>query len=168
MIMALLFAVLLFGLGIYSIRSQTAQLRQLKAGPQLASDDRSYLKRRAYRRLVNALLLMVLAGMLAGTYLSGLEERINAIAADQKQDGLTPEEKQIAWFWGYYWMIILILIFLVVASAIVDLWATRRYAHAQLRRLREDHHALLDRDLALYRQQRNDRFRYGLSNDDAD
>jgi hypothetical protein len=44
----------------------------------------------------------------------------------------------------------------LVASA--DAWATRRYGLTILRELRDEHKARLARDLAVFRQQKTDRF----------
>ena len=52
----------------------------------------------------------------------------------------------------------LILVFVAVCGAILDFWATRWYWMAQYRLMKADHEAKLQRDLAVYRQAKdNDR-----------
>ena len=41
---------------------------------------------------------------------------------------------------------------MIVCLAMFDFWATRRYWMAQYRRIKQDHDAKLRRDLAVYRQ----------------
>jgi len=166
---ALLLSAVLVLIAVLSIRSQFRQLREVRHGPAMASDDRSYLRHRSIRRIINGGLMLALGGMLAGSYLSGNEDRADGIAAEAEQakrDGVardrTEEEKAFLRFYGGYWIGVLVLLFLVMAVAVADFWATRRYAMAQLNRLREDHQAVLRRDLEMYRQQkRSDRMRPG-------
>jgi hypothetical protein len=166
MIVALLLAAILLLIAIVSIRWQISNLRRMRAQPHMPSDDRSYLRNQAYRRLVMGALLIALAGMLAGTYLSGLERQADQFGQKQgdanpgDRPALQPEDRALARLYLIYWISILVLLFLVVSLAIVDLWSTRRYAWEQLRRIQSENRAMLERDLAMYRQQKlNDRMR---------
>jgi hypothetical protein len=151
-------------LAVFSIRRQLASLKRIRTGT-LPSDDRGYLRSQAYRRLVQGLLLIVLAAMLAGTFLSGMEQRADeprrkVIAGDDKPPP-TQEEKEFMRFYLIYWSAILLLLFVVVSMAIVDMWSTRRYAWQQFRRIQSENRTMLERDLAMYRQQKiNDRMRH--------
>ena len=167
MFFALVFAGILLLLAVFSIRRQVSSLQRLKREIHLPSDDRSYLRNQAYRRLLTGVLLLGLAGLLAGAYLSGMERRADEIGEKRvaaNEEGEKPpvaeEVKDFLRVYSYYWIGILILLFVVISLAIVDLWATRRYAWTQLRRIRTENRTLLERDLALYRQQKiNDRMR---------
>jgi len=163
MIFALLFAAILLPLALVSIRRQVRTLERLRSHLLMPSDERTYLCRQVYRRFAIGILLLGLSGMLAGTYLSGMEERADQLG--QRNRAEDPPDKAVeardfARFYSLYWISVLVLLFLVVSLAIVDLWATRRYGWLQLRRIQSENRTLLERDLAMYRQQRiNDRMR---------
>jgi hypothetical protein len=166
MIFALILAGLLLLVAIWSIRRQFTTLKRLRTENNIPSDDRSYLRNQAYRRLINGALLLGLAGMLSGAYLSGMEKQAEEIGkkkeanADGEKPPVAEETKDFLRLYSYYWIGTLILLFLVVSLAIVDLWATRRYAWQQLRRIQAEHRVVLERDLAMYRQQKaNERMR---------
>lgn len=141
-------AAVIAGIAIYSLRGQLRQLRRLRA-ETMAADDRRYHRNRAYRRAANGVLMLLLAGLIAGSHLSGLEGRI-----DQIGDDPTPEQRDLARFYALYWIAVLVLIFLVVVIALMDLIGTWLYGHGQMRRLRAEHQERLDRDLAVVRGRR--------------
>ncbi|MCE9531111.1 MAG: hypothetical protein K8T89_08305 [Planctomycetes bacterium] len=166
MIFALFIAGVLLLLAIVSIRRQARNLRRLRNESHLPSDDRSYLRNQAYRRIATGILMLGLAGMLAGTFLSGMEKRIEQHrdfknpAENEEQRKEQAEARELARFYLLYWATILILLFIVVSLAIIDLLSTRRYAWVQMRRIQSEHRVILERDLAMYRQQKdNDRIR---------
>jgi len=151
---------LLAGIAVVSLRYQVRNWRRLRS-ESLASDDRRYLRGVAQRRTLNAVLLLVLAGMLAGAYLSGGQQELNRIAGLPAQDPpgeQTPEDKEFVKSWAIYWIVFLVLLFFVIVIAAADYTATSLYARQQLRRIRDEQRTLLERDLAVYRQQKlNDR-----------
>jgi hypothetical protein len=172
---ALALSVLLLLLGLGTGWKQVANLRRLGREKHLPSDDRRHFGRQARRRLVVSILLVVIANMIAGTYLSGMEQRANEIAERPKPEAvegadpvqqLNPEDRQFARVWGVYWIVIITLLLVVVGLAMLDLLATRRYGMEQYRRIRDDHRVKLERDLALYKQQRGGRFGSRLASDD--
>jgi len=61
---------LLAGIALVSLRYQVRTWRRLRT-ESLASDDRRYLRGVCQRRTLNAVLLLALAGMLAGSYFTG-------------------------------------------------------------------------------------------------
>jgi len=164
---AILLSAVLLLIAVLSIRSQFTQLRQLRTGPMMADEDRRYFRNRCRRRILNGLIMVALAAMLSGSYLSGIEARANQMAADadaarqaQIVRELSPEELEFRKFYSLYWIGILGLLFLIMTVADVDFWATYRYARSQLKRIREDQQAMLRRDLEMYKQQKiNDRMR---------
>ena len=168
MIFAFFFAIILMLLAVFSIRRQLGNLRRMRSELRLPSDDRYYLRQQAYRRLMTGFLLIGLAGLLAGAYLSGMEQRAAVLGQNRAADenGQKPpagqEEKDFFRFYSIYWIGVLVLLFLVVSLAVVDLVATRGYAWQQLRRIQSENRAMLERDLAMYRQQQlNQRMRGG-------
>lgn len=169
---ALVLAGLIALFAVLTVRRQFRNLGRLKREQHIASDERQFIRRQAWRRIVNGVFLLVLAGMMAGTYLSGMEKQADELGKKQEakrkeaaQAGLpapemTEDEKQFVRLWLGLWIAILVFVFLTFSMAIVDIWATRRYAWAQLQRMRDDHRTLLERDLAVLRQQKaNDRMR---------
>lgn len=167
MIFALIFAGILLLIAVSSIRRQMHSLRRLQRDQHVPSDERRYLKNQAYRRIVTGCLLIGLAGMLSGAYFSGMERRADQLGDEKRpvdEEGrkqpMADEDKDFVRFYAFWWIGILVLIFLVVSLAIADIWATRRYAWTQLKRISSEHREVLERDLAMYRQQKlNDRMR---------
>lgn len=162
MVAALLLSALLAGIAGVSLRYQMRTRRRLKA-EAMASDDRRYLTGVYRRRTLNAVLMFLLAGMLAGAYLSGGQQELNRIAGLKLQDppaDYTPEDTEFVKAWAKYWMAILGLLFFVVVLAVADYVAVGQYGRVQLRRIQREQRDLLERDLAVYRQQKlNDRLR---------
>jgi len=147
---------LLAGIAVVSLRYQARNWRRLRS-ESLASDDRRYLRGQYRRRTLNGVLLLALAGMLAGAYLSGGQQELNRIAG---LDERTAVEKEFVKSWAIYWIVFLVLLFFVIVIAAADYTATSLYARQQLRRIRNEQRTLLERDLAVYRQQKlNDRAR---------
>jgi drug/metabolite transporter (DMT)-like permease len=153
---------LLAGIAVVSLRYQLRTGRRLRT-ESLASDDRRYLRGVCQRRTVNGVLLLVLAGMLAGAYLSGGQQELNRIAGLPFQDPpgeRTPEDDEFVKSWAIYWIVVLAVLFFVIVIAVADYTATSLYARQQFRRIRNEQRTLLERDLAVYRQQKlNDRAR---------
>lgn len=169
---ALVLAGLIALFAVLTVRRQFQNLGRLKRESHIPSDEHHFIRKQAWRRILNGGFLLVLAGLLAGTYLSGTERQATELAAKrakekeqaeatgQRQPDMTEDEKRFVRFWGGLWITILIFVFLTFSVAIVDIWATRRYAWQQLQRMRDDHRTLLERDLAVLRQQKaNDRMR---------
>jgi len=160
MVFAFVIAIVLLLMGVVTIRRQTRNLGRLKHPDFMASDEHAYQRNLARRRIVTSVLLIVLGGMLAGAYMSGLEHRADVFGQNRGTDEngqkqpLTAEQKDFARLYYVYWATVLVLIFLVVSLAIVDIWSTRRFAWSQLRLIQSDNRVKLERDLALYRQQK--------------
>jgi prepilin signal peptidase PulO-like enzyme (type II secretory pathway) len=160
---AILLSVLLVGIAVVSLRYQLRTWRRLRSGEAIPSDDRRYLRGLLQRRTLNALLMLILAGMLAGAYLSGGQgelERIGELRQQNPPVEPTAEDKEIVKSWAIYWIGVLGLLFFVLMIAMADYLATAIYGRQQLRRIRAEQSTLLERDLAVYRQQKlNDRMR---------
>lgn len=156
----LLMSTLLAGIALISLRYQIRTWKRLRT-ESLASDDRRYLRGVAQRRTVNAVLLLALAGMLAGSYFTGGLDELGRIARLGQQDPpakMTDEDKETVKSLAMYWIVVLALLFFVIVLAVADYTATSLYARQQFRRIRNEQRTLLERDLAVYRQQKlNDR-----------
>jgi hypothetical protein len=151
---------ILAAIALVSLRFQVRNWRRLR-NESLASDDRRYLRGLAQRRTINSVLLLILAAMLAGAYLSGGQQELNRIAGLKLQDppeDRTPEDDEFVKSMAIFWSAFLVVLFFVVAVAIADYTATSLYGRQQLRRIQSEQRTLLERDLAVYRQQKlNDR-----------
>jgi hypothetical protein len=160
-VVGLIFAALLAVFGVGAGARQFRTLARVRAEPFLPPEDRTYFRRQAFRRLAVSALLLAVGGMIAFYYLSGMDARMDAIpernraggqaAADDPQ---AEADKQFTRQVGAYWIVVVLLIGVVVLVAVLDIWATRRYWMARYKELKDDHKAKLQRDLAVYRQQR--------------
>jgi hypothetical protein len=153
----LLLAASLVLVGGYTVSRQRRALRALAAEPFVADADRRYLHGQAIRRGLTSALLVVIGALIAFYYLSGMDARMDAIPERNRDAEPAPEaasDKQFARFVGFYWIGVLGLVFLAVCLAVRDFWATRTYWMARYRELKADHDTKLQRDLAVYRQQK--------------
>ncbi|QEL18010.1 hypothetical protein PX52LOC_05024 [Limnoglobus roseus] len=160
MVIALLLALPLMLLGLVSGWQQVRGLKALYARKLVPSDEFAYLRGRYRRRLVVGLLLVLIGGMIAGAFVSGMEARADEMGekkptdADGEKPPITPTEKQFLRWYGIYWMGVMALTFFVIGLAMADGIATRRYWLKIYREMREEHNSQLRRDLAVYRQQK--------------
>lgn len=158
--LAVALAVGLALLGAGTAAVQVRGLRRLAARTHVPSDEFRYLRGRYRRRLLIALVLVLAGGMIGGAYLSGMEARVDAIekaGPDAPKPVVGDENWRFARLYALYWVGVIVLTFALVALAMVDSWATRRYWYAQFGRLREEHQAKLRRDLAVYKTMKQDR-----------
>jgi hypothetical protein len=120
-------------------------------------------------------LLVVIGGMIAFYYLSGMDARMDAIPERNKPDGQAAQDdpqaeadKEFTRQVGIYWIVVVLLLGVVVCVAMVDFIATRKYYMARYKEMKEDYETKLQRDLAVLRQQKlNDRVK-GLKKPDDD
>ena len=157
---AVLVLVLLFVAILYIVR-QIVALRRLRAAEEMALEERAYLHGRARRRLVTSLLLFLLGVMLAAALIY-LETPAHELAMEQaakEQQGdttpLAPEQRLFARFYLIFWIVFLLVLMAVIFLAALDYWATRRYALRQHRKIVNDRRAMIEREVARLRQERN-------------
>lgn len=175
MVVGLILAALLVAFGVGAGVRQFRTLARVRAEPFMPAEDRTYLRRQAVRRLGVSALLLAVGGMIAFYYLSGMDARMDAIPERNKGDAAAaagdPQaaaDKEFTRQVGAYWIVIILLIGVVVLIAVIDLWATRRYWMARYKELKEDHQTKLQRDLAVYRQQKLNARAKGLGRRSAD
>ncbi|MBX9582950.1 MAG: hypothetical protein K2X87_21805 [Gemmataceae bacterium] len=181
MVVGLILAAGLIVFGVGTAARQRRTLRRLREERFLPSDDRAYLKGQVRRRLATSAVLVLLGGMIGGAFLSGMEARANAIADRQRRADAPPadpeadpgrppdpppppseEDRQFVQVWGVFWIGVLVLVFAACCLAVFDFWATRKYWMAQYRILKAEHEAKLRRDLAVYRQTKDNARMTGL------
>ena len=157
---ALVLAAGLILLGAATGYVQVRGLRALAARKHVPSDEQAYFRNRYRRRLLTGAVLVALGGLIGGTYLSGMERRADQLGEPRQQADadptdkpkMTDAEKRFLRFWTAYWAVVLVLVFALVGLALVDALATRRYWLTLYRQIKDDHQAKLRRDLAVYRQ----------------
>jgi hypothetical protein len=155
----LLIAVLLGVAGFYACR-QVLLLRRLRQRQDLPSEEDVFLRRQAWRRLINSGLMVVLAGLLAFTlvYFEGpAQEVVEAREGMPAENAppLTPQQEHVVKVWGGLYIAILLLLLAVLFLAAVDLFSTRRYAREAYRKLQADRRAMIERQVIRLRQERN-------------
>ncbi len=148
--------VVLLGLaGFFGLR-QLRALRTTPAGPAVTDEDRTYLRRQAWRRLTCSALMAVLAGLLIGWYWLGLDQSIlDLVRQAVPNRHLDPGQRRtLNWGLAYISAIVLILMALLVL-ALLDLLAIRRFGIRHYRQMQADHRAVIAHEVARLRGQRN-------------
>ena len=144
----LVLAGILVFMAVMTIRWQFVLVAQVKKDTTMPSEDRRYLTKRARRRVLNGIFLLALGGMLSWTYLSGTEARAGELSKRNDPSRENPEipripfdeeERAFLKFYGTFWILFLLLLFVVFTMAIMDFWATRRYAVSELT---QEHYAM--------------------------
>ncbi len=153
----------LAGLAGYYAWRQVAALRRLRAAGDTPDSERRFVLRQIVRRLVGSGLLAVLAVMLGGALLyleppaRDLIDQIDAhehLAAGEKPE-LTPEQKEFRRRYTLYWIALLLVLLAVVGVVAVDMFATRWYGFREFRKIQADRRAMIERQVARLRQERN-------------
>jgi hypothetical protein len=160
MTIALLLAIPLILAGLGSGLAQLRNRAALAVRKHVPSDELAYFTTRYRRRLLAAAIMTLIGVLIAGAYLGGLEASADSLAApnaDGTRKIMTDDNRQFIRLYALFWSVVIILAFGLVAVAMTDAWATRRYALRMYRHLREDHHERLRRDLAVYLQDRDQR-----------
>lgn len=163
MVVGLLLAAGLVLAGAFTAFRQRRALRSLAEEKFLADEDHRYRHGQARRRMLTSGLLVVIGGLIGNYYLSGMDARMDAIP-DRNKIGAPPQEgqpdpqeesdRQFTKLVGFYWIGVMGLVFVAVCLAVFDFWVTRKYWMARYKELKADHEAKLQRDLAVYRQQK--------------
>lgn len=144
--------VLLVAVSGFFLGRQVQALRDLRRLP-LEEDEERRLRRQTYRRLSCSSLLLLLGFLLAGALL--LLEPPAQQLADQPTR-LTEAQLPLAKFWAGFWSAFLLILMVVVFIAGFDLWATRRHALREHRKIQADRRAMLEQQIQRLRHERND------------
>jgi uncharacterized BrkB/YihY/UPF0761 family membrane protein len=144
--------VLLVAVSGFFLGRQVQALRDLRRLP-LEEDEERRLRRQTYRRLSCSGLLLLLGFLLAAALI--LLEPPAQQLADQNTP-LTEEQKDLARIWAGFWIGFLLILLAVVLIAGFDLWATRRHALREQRKIQADRRAMLEQQIERLRHERND------------
>jgi hypothetical protein len=154
-------AAVLLLIAAYFLRRAVGVLRRTTPAFEMLPDERRYLRRQAWCRIVNSSLMVFVAMLLIGAYAAGLPQRADEIgkqrdaaAVDGKKPPLTEEQRDFGRVFGGYWIGVLLVVGLMLFLAGLDLLVTRRYGLTQLRRIQSDRRAMLQRQLARWREER--------------
>jgi hypothetical protein len=148
-------------LSLFYIWRQVQALRRLRSLPDLPPEERLFLRRQAWRRLVNSVLMLVLAALLttALVYLEEPAQRLAEARDAAQQAGnpgeLTGKDRDFAHLYGAFWLVFLLVLMVVVLLAALDLWSTRRYGLREHRKLLADRREMIERQVARLREERN-------------
>jgi hypothetical protein len=183
-VLAVLVALQLALAGYYGWKSVRTLRR---TGPlfEMMPDERQFLRRQGWRRLVNSIFMFLFACLLPASHLSGLEARAdklgdervkqraeahrnsdegNSAAPDNTSDGpkndrpppeMTPEQKRLAHLYAGFWIVALVLLAIILILAGIDVLATRSYAMMKLREYQADRNEQVQRELDRWRRERN-------------
>jgi hypothetical protein len=156
----------MLGLGSFYLWRQVQTLRSLH-GEQFSASEETYLRARAWRRLIGSVVMVVLALFLAGScflegeYQSFIQERgpatENETQPPPENKILKPEEKDFLRRFTIYWIIALLLLFTFVIIAAFDTWATLRFGLQQHRQLQRDQKLALEQQIRQIRRESNGR-----------
>jgi hypothetical protein len=95
---------------------------------------------------------MVILGVLLAVALLCLEEPADQIAKGGQAE--VEKQREFADFYGWYWIVFLLLLLALLVLAGIDLVSIRRHGWKQMRRLQEDRREMIARQAALLRQER--------------
>lgn len=157
---AILIVLVLLALAVFFGLRQVRLLRSLAGSTELASEDRRYYRRQAWRRLVCCGLMVIFAAMLGGWYGFGLNQRAEELRAEGRiaadaGAGFTVEQQRVVNLLSIYWMIATLVLLAMICLAFVDLWAIRRFGLRHLRQIQSDRRAMIEQEMANLRTQRN-------------
>src|SRR5262245_11848342 len=160
-----LLAGLLVLVGGYYLFTAIRTLQRTTPAFEMLPDERRFLRRQAWRRLINSTLMLLLAVLMVGGYLIGLPQRAaeigreREVAAQQAENGrppqLTDEQRQFGRFFAASVIVFLMLLFVIVMWSVVGLLATRRYAWYKFRQIPTDRRAMIQRQLDKWREERD-------------
>jgi hypothetical protein len=160
-LVGLILATILLLLGVGAGYRQVSALKRVRGEPFMADGDRQYFQRQGARRLVISGFLLIVGGMIFVYYLSGMDARMDAIPERNKLAGQPPpddpqaqSDKEFTRLVAMYWIVIIVILGVLVGLSVVDVWATRKYWMIRYKEIKADHETKLQRDLAVYRQQK--------------
>jgi hypothetical protein len=156
-----LLIVVLLALAGYSAWRQWRILQSAEGQNELPPEDRLFIRRQVRRRLWCAGLMVLLAGLLALSFV--LEGPANQLVAQgeaaHKRSGepqpFDPEQQRFFHLWSGFWIVTLLVLLGIIVLAGLDLIAIRRYGQRHLRQIQADRRAMIEEQIARVRSQRN-------------
>ena len=151
----------LVGLSGYFAWHQVQTLRGLRTS-QEPREDRYYARNQALRRLFGCGLMIAVAGLVAGWFLLGLHDLTTqlvqegqAAAAREEKPEMTPEQKRVFSAASLYVIFTLVVFLLLLLIAAIDIVAIRRYSRRHFEKINADRRAMIERQAARLRSQRD-------------
>jgi hypothetical protein len=104
--------------------------------------------------------MVVLAILLGGWYLSGQDRHAREMAHARQAAGTeapppSAEERQLVNRYGAYWLGFSVILFAIMALALVDFLAIRRFYLRSYRQIKADRNEMLQREIVRLRSERN-------------
>jgi uncharacterized membrane protein SpoIIM required for sporulation len=149
------------GLAGYFARQQLRALKRLRQAESIHPEERRYQRLHAGRVFVCCLLMLLVAGMVGGWYVLGLDAKYDELRqqastqADNPQQRLDPDQERWLTFFAFYWIVVILFALGMMYIGLMDYWAVRRFSLRQTRQLQADRRAMLERQIALMRTERN-------------
>ena len=150
--LATVIASVLIGVATYFTSRQYLTWRTLHTQVNLPHEQRRYVIQQTARRLFGSFLLLLVAGLLIGSLF--LDYDPLKIALDDADPLEAETAKQSTRFLVGYWMMILVVLMVILALAVFDLWATARFGVHLQKQLAKEHQHALEAELAQIRQRR--------------
>ncbi len=160
-LLAVAIVIVLFGLAGYFGWQQWRAIQRLRQAKNLHPEDRRYHRLHAGRVFICCVLMIMVAGMVGGWYVLGLEGSLGELghpAVDQpaNPDHLDFAQKRSLTFFTLYWILAILLLVAMVYVAFMDLWAIRRFGLRHMRQIQADRRAMLERQIELLRAERTE------------
>lgn len=155
-------ALVLLALAVLTCYWQWRLLRRSYASDPMSDEDRVYYRTQSRRRIASAVLMVVLAGLLIGSFF--LEERAQNLAdtfqqARERGEAIvpTPEQASFRDFYALFWGMALLLLLSLLTLALLDYFAIRRFSRRNFQQLREERQAMIRAELERFRREKSER-----------
>jgi hypothetical protein len=161
-LLAVVIVTVLFALAGYFGWQQVRAVQRLRKTENLHPEDRRYHRMHAGRVFICCVLMIMVAGMVGGWYVLGLEDNLGKLGhqvVDQDTNPnrpLGPDQQRSLTFFTVYWILAILLLLAMVYVAFMDLWAIRRFGLRHIRQIQADRRAMLERQIALLRAERTE------------
>src|SRR5262245_31484145 len=159
-VFGILIIIVTAAVGGYYVFRQWQTLRRLRGDRLLPDEERIFQRNQAWRRLAGAVLLLLIAGLFVGVfYFEGTASQLvqQGEEARKNNEHLHPDSTQLDFLRLYdsYVIVLLLLLLGLIAIAGYEMFAIRRYSVRHLRRIQDERRAMIARETARLRQERN-------------
>jgi hypothetical protein len=147
----------LVGMSVFVGRRQFASLRRLRTLGVPLDDEGQYERRKARLRIASCALTLLMAVQIT-VLLATHERTYGHVARQRKADPLaeiSDEQRLLLRVWGGQWIAVMLVMLVVLVLAALDLWATRRFAFRQFRKISDDRRSMIQRQVNRMREQKN-------------
>jgi hypothetical protein len=151
----------LFSLAAYTGRKQWRVLTEANADITLSPEDRVYYRKQARRRLICAVLMILLGALLiASFFMEGRAEELATAMQQARERGeprdLTPAEHTFSQVYGSVWIAALLLLFWLIGLAGIDYLAIRQYGKRHYKLIQDERREMIREELKRYRRERSE------------